>query len=133
MSKKTIILTLFLAVLLAGGLSSVIQTVSYAQFAQNPQGTLYGENLGDSIVLRWDIADNAAEYIVWRSTSLNGPWQVNGRFPQSAVKTGGATVEYTDDARLMDLCYKVEALDTAGVVIELYEPICVPKFDPNFK
>jgi hypothetical protein len=36
----------------------------------------------------------------------------------------------TPDARLMDLCYKVEAIDTEGLVIETYEPICVPKFVP---
>jgi hypothetical protein len=94
------------------------------------QGTLYGENLGDSIIMRWALNDSATEYIVYRSTSLTGPWEVNGRFSQAATRTGGATEELTSDARLMDLCYKVEAIDSKGLVIEFYEPICVPKFVP---
>jgi hypothetical protein len=130
MSKRRIILTLLLGMLLAVALSVVIPTGSYAQFAENPQGTLHGENLGDSIILQWDVNDKATEYIVYRSTTISGPWQVNGRFSQSAVKTGGATQEITPDAQLMDLCYRVEALDAVGVVIQLYEPICVPKFVP---
>jgi hypothetical protein len=32
------------------------------------------------------------------------------------------------DARLMGLCYKVEALNARGKVVRKYEPICVPKF-----
>jgi hypothetical protein len=131
MSKRRIILTLFLGPLLAGVLSCARPTCSYAQVARNSEGTLYGENLRDSIILRWEPNDNATEYIVYRSTSLNGPWQVNGRFPQSTA--GKVTEEMTTDAQLMDLCYKVEALDSGGIVIQLYEPICVPKFDPNFK
>jgi hypothetical protein len=27
----------------------------------------------------------------------------------------------------MDLCYKVEAINTLGQVIPLYQPMCVPK------
>ena len=30
----------------------------------------------------------------------------------------------------MDLCYKVELIDAKGLVIETFEPICVPKFVP---
>jgi len=80
--------------------------------------------------MRWALNDSATEYIVYRSTSLTGPWEVNGRFWQAATRTGGATEELTSDARLMDLCYKVEAIDSKGLVIEFYEPICVPKFVP---
>ena len=99
-------------------------------WASNAQGTLYGENLGDSIIMQWTLNDSATEYFVYRSTSLTGPWEVNGRFSQAAARTGGAKEELTSDARLMDLCYKVEAIDAKGLVIEFYEPICVPKFVP---
>ena len=40
----------------------------------------------------------------------------------------GAKVDYTPDARLMDVCYRVEATDATGVVIRVYGPICVPKY-----
>jgi len=100
------------------------------QWASNTQGTLYGENLGDSIVLNWELDDRAAEYFVYRATSLNGPWKQVLRTSQAAATTGGARVDLTPDARLMDLCYKVELIDAKGLVIETYEPICVPKFVP---
>jgi hypothetical protein len=84
--------------------------VSDAQWATNPEGDLFGENLGNSIILQWNVNDKATEYIVYRSTSINGPWEVNGRFPQSVA--GRVTEEITPDAHLIDLCYKVEATDT---------------------
>ncbi len=37
-------------------------------------------------------------------------------------------MDVTPDARLKDLCYKVEAIDVKGNVIRRYEPVCVPKF-----
>jgi hypothetical protein len=110
--------------------------LSQSQKARNPQsatnakGTLYGENMGDYIILQWALNDSATEYFVYRSTSLNGPWEQTGRFSQGAASTGGAKVHETPDARLMDLCFKVEAIDGTGLVIEFYEPICVPKFVP---
>jgi hypothetical protein len=100
------------------------------QSATNAKGTLYGENTGDFIILQWDLNDSATEYFVYRSTSLNGPWEQVGRFSQSAASTGGAKVDDTPDARLMNLCYKAEAVDSKGLVVEFYEPICVPKFAP---
>jgi len=106
------------------------QNFSKIQWATNPQRTLYGENAGDFIILQWDHNDDATEYFVYRSTSLAGPWEQTGRFSQGAAITGGAKVHDTPDARLMDLCFKVEVIDAAGLVIEFYEPICVPKFVP---
>lgn len=99
-------------------------------WASNAQRTLYGENMGDSIILDWDLNDVAAEYFVYRATSLNGPWVQVLRTSQSAASTGGAKEDLTPDARLMDLCYKVEVIDTNGLVIETYEAICVPKLVP---
>ncbi len=126
--KKNLIFAISLFWLLTVYLCFITVEVSEAQYARNPQGDLYGENLGDRILLQWDLHDGATEYIVYRSTSLTGPWEINGRFTQAAATTGGATEELTPDASLMDLCYKVEALDATGLVIETYEPICVPKF-----
>jgi hypothetical protein len=65
------------------------------QWASNAQGTLFGENMGDFIILQWDLNDNAAEYFVYRSTSLNAPWEQTGRFSQGAARTGGAKVHET--------------------------------------
>jgi hypothetical protein len=98
------------------------------QSATNSKGTLYGENAGDFIILQWSLNDSATEYFVYLSTSLSGPWEQTGRFSQGAARTGGAKVHETPDAKLMDLCFKVEAIDSKGLVIEFYEPICVPKF-----
>jgi hypothetical protein len=97
-------------------------------WASNAQGTLYGENMREFIVLQWSLNDSATEYFVYRSTSLNAPWEQTGGFSQGAARTGGAKVHETPHARLMDLCFKVEAIDAKGLVIEFYEPICVPKF-----
>jgi hypothetical protein len=99
-------------------------------WASNAQRTLYGENAGDFIILQWTLNDDAAEYRTYRSMSLAGPWEQVLRTSQGAAATGGAKVDDTPDGRLMDLCYKVEAIDFKGLVIEFYEPICVPKFAP---
>jgi len=138
-STTTCLLAAFLTVMLNPGCSIEIPSTMQVsqtqqgrkpQWASNAQRTFYGENLGDSIILDWDLNDEAAEYFVYRSTSLNGPWKQVLRTSQAAARTGGARVDLTPDARLMDLCYKVEAIDSSGVVIEFYEPICVPKFVP---
>ena len=100
------------------------------QWVSNAQGTLYGENAGDFIILQWTLNDDAVEYRTYRSRSLAGPWEQVLKTSQAAAATGGAKVDDTPDARLMDLCYKVEAVDSKGLVIEFYEPICVYKFVP---
>lgn len=138
-SPTTCMLTGLLTLMLTPGCSietpSTVQ-VSQAQqgrktqWASNAQGDLFGENLGDGIVLDWDLHDGATEYKVYRSTSLAGPWEQVLRTRQVAASTGGAREDLTPDASLMDLCYKVEALDAAGAVIRTYEPICIPKFAP---
>jgi len=138
-STTTCLLAGFLTVMLNPGCSIEIPSnvqLSQSQKARKPQsatnakGTLFGQNEGDFIILQWDLNDNATEYFVYRSMSLNGPWEQTGRFSQGAARTGGAKVIDTPDARVMDLCYKVEAIDATGLVIEFYEPICVPKFVP---
>jgi len=133
MTKLRRRVVMLFAVLLVGAVSFMLPACTFAQPARNPQGTLFGQNEGDFIILQWDINDSAIEYFVYRSTSANGPWGQTSRFSQGAARTGGAKVDYTPDARLMDLCYKVEALDANGRVIELYEPICVLKFVPEKK
>jgi hypothetical protein len=130
MSKRQIMIALILGSLVLSALSSMISTPAYSQAVRNSQKSLYGENMGDFIILQWEINDNATEYFMYRSTTANGPWEQVGKFSQGAARTGGAKVDYTPDARLMDLCYKVEALDITSTVIEFYEPICVPKFVP---
>ncbi len=126
--KKNLIFAISLFSVLTVHLCFITVEVSNAQHATNPQGSLYGENAGDFIILQWALNDSATVYNVYRSTSLAGPWAQVLRTLQGAASTGGAKVDLTPDARLMDLCYKVEALNATGLVIEIYDPICVPKF-----
>jgi hypothetical protein len=100
--------------------------VSNAQSANNAKNDFGGVNHGDFIALVWNDAEGAAQYYVYTSTSLAGPWT-----PSFSVgdNSGGAKVDYTPDARLRDVCYKVEATDASGFVIRIYEPICVPKYE----
>ncbi len=129
--KKTLIMAMSLVGLLITLLSCSTMEVSHAQpfpSAQNAQGDLDGENWGDKIVFNWLEEDGATEYIIYRSTSFNGPWAELDRLDDRAAKTGGSKVDVTPDARLKDLCYKIEAIDAKGKVIRTYEPMCVPKF-----
>jgi len=83
----------------------------------------------DFIVLQWALNDFAAEYFVYRSTSARGPWEELGRMSDAVARTSGSKIDQTPDARKTDLCYKVEAINTLGQVIRIYQPMCVPKFD----
>jgi hypothetical protein len=99
-----------------------------AQGASNGPDDLTGENMGDAIYLWWSNVATATRYVLYRSTSENGPWQQLGTIDSDISRTGGPKVDRTTDARLMTLCYKVEAQNAAGTVIKTYEPICVPKY-----
>jgi hypothetical protein len=101
-----------------------------AQSAANAAGDLWAENKGHAIWLWWENQSGTTEYIMYRSTSSNGPWQVLGGVDEEAARTGGAKVDETPDAALMDLCYKVEAVDVSSKVIRTYQPMCVPQFIP---
>lgn len=94
----------------------------------NRAGDLDGLNMGDQIALWWDRAERAAEYIFFRADTIDGPWVERFRMDAQTAGASGADVDITPDARLMDLCYKVHALDAKGTVIRRYDPICVPKF-----
>ncbi len=94
----------------------------------NPQGDLWGANKGDQIVFNWVYQDGTTKYIIYRSLSVNGPWDVLDEIDDVAARTSGSKEDETPDARLKDLCYKVEAIDAKGKVIRTYEPMCVPKF-----
>ena len=129
--KKKLIFAVSLVWLLTANLSYSAMKVSQAQpfpSAQNAKGDLWGENWGDQIVFNWVEEDGVTEYIIYRSTSFNGPWAEIDRLDDRAAKTGGSKGDDTPDARLKDLCYKVEALDAKGNVMRSYEPMCVPKF-----
>jgi hypothetical protein len=91
----------------------------------NRKDDLAGWNMGDQIVLWWERQDHATEYIVYRSLSSDGLWKELTR--ETAVGRAN-TVDITPDARLIDLCYRLEALDAKGRVIRRYKPVCVPKF-----
>ena len=124
--KKSLIFAISLVLFLTVYLCFITVEVSEAQVAMNPQGDLLGENMGDNIAFNWADEDGAVQYIVYKSLSITGPWQELGR--TADVGIGGAKVDVTPDARLKDLCYKIEAIDAKGNVIRKYEPMCVPKF-----
>src|SRR5437867_2793790 len=63
----------------------------------NDRVDLTGTNMGDEIFLTWDYDDNAAEYVVFRAPSLNGPW--TERFRLEASARGGGQVDSTPDAQ----------------------------------
>jgi hypothetical protein len=88
----------------------------------NPENDLWGLNYGDFISLWWAPQEGASEYILSRSFSSEGPWEEDVRTSDSKA------VDFTPDARVTDLCYRVEALDANSVVIRSYDPVCIPKF-----
>ena len=129
--KKIVIIVINLAWLLTillGCFSMEAREAEPNPTVTNPQGDLEGSNMGDQVVLSWAFDDRATGYVLFRSTSLQGPWVERLRFDADAVRSGGSQVDITPDARLMDLCYKVDAVDGKGEVIRRYEPICVRKF-----
>jgi hypothetical protein len=126
--RKTLIFAIGLVCLLI--VQSNFITFVGAQVAENPQGDLWGQNMGDHIMFWWSNQAGSAEYIVYRAPSDAGPWQELARVREVAARTGGAKVDYTADAKVMDLCYKVEAIDANAMVIRFYEPMCIPKFVP---
>jgi hypothetical protein len=94
-------------------------------WASNGANDLFGDNHGEYIMLKWEDTDEAAQYYVYSAMSPEGPWTLSFSLGDNL---GGAKQDYTPDARLRDICYKVEATDLVGVVIRLYEPICVRKY-----
>jgi hypothetical protein len=100
-------------------------SVSGAQSANNSNNDLGAVNHGDFIAIQWDDTVGATQYYVYTSTSASGPWTLSFSVSDNL---GGAKMDYTPNARLIDLCYKVEATDATKAVIKVYEPICVPKY-----
>lgn len=91
----------------------------------NRKGDLSGLNSGDAINLWWEDDEKAAEYLIFRGLFVEGPWEEIFRRPGPHAYNG---VDLTPEARLRDLCYRIEAVDSKGRVVRRYEPICVPKF-----
>ena len=92
----------------------------------NIKRDLSGRNMQDQIVLWWSREPKASEYILYKAYSIDGPWVEWGR---SDVNRSTNAVHGTNEALIMDLCYKIEALDDKGKVIRVYAPICVPKWE----
>jgi len=90
----------------------------------NEAESLGGLNHGNYISLMWGPVDKATQYVLYLAVSREGPWSVLC----SDDGKGRCMVHTTPDARMMDLCYKVEAKDAKGAVIKTYEPICVPRY-----
>ena len=99
-----------------------------AQFGANAQYDLWGDNMGDLIALWWSDDPSSTAYVIYRSANQTGPWQEIGRMQADVSIISGGKVDYTPDARLKTLCYKIEAVDAAGRVIRTYQPMCIPKY-----
>lgn len=126
--RRMLMFAISLVCILAFHLCFVTVDVSEAQVAMNAPGDLLGENMGDHIAFNWAYQDGTANYIIYRSTSINGPWEEIDRMDDDSARSGGANLDVTPLARQMDLCYKVEAVDAGDNVIRRYKPMCIPKF-----
>ena len=98
-----------------------------AQGVENPEGDLWGDNLGDQIQLFWSYDSRANTYVVYRSMSENGPWSELFR-TDNVLR--GTFVDITPNAGLRSLCYKVEAYDQRARLVRFYQPMCVPRYKP---
>jgi hypothetical protein len=98
------------------------------QMGQNAGRDLWGYNRGDFIVFQFEAQEGTAHYVVYRSSSPTGPWEEVAYIRGDSSRS--SKVDVTPDARLMDLCYRVDALDASELVLRVYEPMCVPKFIP---
>ena len=123
MERQFLLVMVFALIFLSVQMSFV--GVSNARSAGNTNNDLGAVNHGDFIAIQWDDADEAAQYYVYTSTSLGGPWTLSFSVGDNL---GGAKVDYTPDARVRDVCYRVEATDSTAAVIRVYGPICVPKY-----
>jgi len=81
-----------------------------------------GLNNGDFVALWWEQDKRASEYVISRAFASDGPWEELARVPLSSG------TDFTSEAKLKQLCYRIEALNASGNVIRSYEPICIPIF-----
>jgi len=103
-----------------------IRKAELNEMVGNKNYDLRGLNMKDQIVLWWSGDENAEEYVFYRAYSKDGPWIEWFRtFKGEPMNAVDGTPK---EAQTMDLCYKIEALDSRGRVIRRYEPICVPKW-----
>jgi len=91
----------------------------------NKKVDLSGSNMKTQIHLTWGYTEGVSEYIIYKAYSIDGPWI---EWERSYAGEPTNTVDITPEAQTRDLCYKIEALDSNGNVIRIYEPICVPKW-----
>ena len=93
MTKPQLRLLVLVAALLIGPSSFLTADSSHAQDAANPKGDLWGGNNGDAIFLKWLAEPSATEYIVYRGTSLTGPWAE--LFRDENIDVGGMREDVT--------------------------------------
>ncbi len=91
----------------------------------NASGDLWGWNIRHEIILWWEPIDNAAQYVIYKAYSKDGPWTELDSMGQGQPHSDE---DITSDAATRDVYYKIDALDTNGYVIKRYEPLCVPKY-----
>ena len=106
--------------------SSSIQTSERSGSEADPNPTvtnrnkdLSGLNNGDFNALWWEKDERASEYAFFRGPTSDGPWE---EVAKVSLPSG---VDFTSEARLRQLCYRVEALDANGGVILRYDPVCL--------
>ena len=91
----------------------------------NAQSDLVGSNLLESIDLNWDTDDRAVEYRIFRAYAVDGPFVDIGQLLAKANRNANAE-DFTSEAQIKTLCYKIEARNAQGKTIRIYEPICIP-------
>ncbi len=99
-----------------------IRKTNLNETVSNEAVDLSGGNMKDQVHLTWGYAEGAIDYVIYKAYSVDGPWIKLGNVPLTNA------VDITPEAQTKDLCYKIEALDSKGKVIRVYEPICVPKW-----
>jgi hypothetical protein len=99
--------------------------------ADNLQHDLFATNRRGQIVLSWQPEQEAVTYIVYRALSHQHPWMELARLNDENLKAaGGGFNDITDLGQTRELCYKVDAINEDEQLVKVYEPLCVPKYEP---
>ncbi len=91
----------------------------------NAAADLSAVNMRREVLLAWGPVDKAAQYVIYKAYSKDGPWTVLGLSDQNSPYNA---VDVSPDAATRDEYYKIDALDANNHVIKHYEPIYVPKY-----
>ena len=148
MNKRILLIAIIIAIFLSAGLYFWLRKVSAPVLPSskitppattkpitnvknvaipNPQNDLVGSNFFEGVGLVWNRDDRAVEYVLFRSNSIDSPFTELDRI-RTGIDIRTNYTDFTSDALIKTLCYKLEAHDASGKRIRVYEPICVPPY-----